>query len=858
MKKTTFPHLSEKIEIRTFDNGLQVYVLPRRGSASVTIQAWVATGSIHEGKYLGWGISHFLEHMLFHGTREFPGNQISEIIASYGGELNAATSAEYTYFYFNLPPMHLESGLTMLDSMIREPLLPEKQFNSERDVILRELAMYKDSPLQNLFETVRMNTLVRHPLRYSTGGFPEQLSLVTPRIMREYHDLRYTPGRTFYVVVGDVEPEKVFEILEKRTSGWPRGILEEPVLPVEEPCLFPRLIRTEFNDPQAYYAAAWQAPGASHPDHIAVNAFADIFGNGDSSRLYEELVKKQMLAQDIIFYSQDLSSMGYAGAAAIGEPGKLPELSARVFDLLQKFAAEGPKEEELECLRNNNRTDYLRALQTNDGIAPLIGKSVLHYGSPSAVDGYLPALEALTGEDLIRVGQRYFSAVSATVVEQYPAGTLRKQKKSADIASSSKPVLTKLKSGQRLLVLEDHTLPLVNFAVLMPGGILNESPEQAGLTRLLAETLSCGCAEYDETEFDRKLELNAIDLNIEAGASALTVGVTCPAEKLPVAMELVAAMMGKPEFPGQAVKRERDTMLSAMQTDLMKPSNAAKDLMRKNLFRKHPFGISRRKQLKTIGKIGPDELRKFYHSVCLSAPKTVFGFSGDLTCKEAEKWTAFLIGSCRWNRYKAQSFPDPDFPEREIRKTAVLPRQQAVVLTVFPGVRSGSPDADIMELIRSDASSMASKLFQTVRNQQGLVYYAHFVCQPGFGFDGFMGYCGATTAAGVPALEKIFRGEISRLAGSGLTRTEFENARRMLLFQLENMRQSPEELLSSLVSAEFTGAGWGYIWNRKKQLQDLTWTAFRNRVKELFTGKKTVTAVILPQAEQGNVENEDR
>ncbi len=847
MKKITFPTLSDKIASRTFANGLRVFAMNRPQSASVRMQAWVSTGSMHEGKYLGSGLSHFLEHMAFHGTREFSGSRISEKIAGYGGELNAATSSEYTNFYFNLPPAYLEQGLTMLDSLVREPLLPEKPFQSEREVILRELAMYKDSPVHTLFETLRANTILRHPMRYPVGGFPELLSGLTPEIMREYHDLRYTPGRTFFVVVGDAEPERVFDILEKRTAHWERGQLAEPVLPSEEPCLFIRRIRTEFDTPQAYYAAAWQSPGAIHPDHIAVHAFADILGNGDSSRLYEELVKKRMLAQDLIFYAQGLSSIGYAGVAAIAEPDKTVELSARFFELLRKFAEEGPKEEELECLRSNQRTDYLRSLQTNEGIAPIIAKSVLHYGSPSAIDHFLPKLDALTGEDLIRVGRRYFSESAATVVEQYPAGILRQRKKTVKADKQPAPVLIRLKSGQKLLMLEDRALPLVNFAMTMPGGLLNEPREKSGLTRLLAETLACGCADYPETEFHRKLELNAIDLNIEAGLSALTVGVTCPAEKLTVAMELVGAMLSRPEFPARAVDRERTAMLDAMKTGLMKPETVAKDIMRKKLFRNHPFGIGRQEQMKTIAALRPADLRKFYREVCLSAPKTVFGFSGDLTRKEAEKWTAFLIRSCTWNDFVPADFPAPEFPVREVRETAVLPRQQAVIFTAMPGVRSGTADADVLSLIRADSISMASRLFQTVRNQQGLVYHAQFSFQPGFGFDGFMGYCGATSAGGCPMLEKIFRDEIVRLAKSALTRKEFENARRMVLFQLDNVRQSPEELLSALIAAEFTGKSWEYFWNSKERLLALTWPEFSRRARKLFSGKKTVTAVVLPE-----------
>lgn len=857
MKKKTFPPLSEQITARQFGNGLRAYVLPRHQSAAVTMQAWIATGSIHEGKYLGCGLSHFLEHMLFQGTREYPGNTIAEKIAACGGELNAATSSEYTCAYFSLPPEYLAEGLAMLDSMIREPLFPAEQFESERSVILRELAMYKDSPIQNLFEEMRMNLLRVHPLRYPTGGFPEKLAELTPDDMREYHKLRYTPDRTFYVIVGDVQPERVFELLEKRTEKWARGCLDEPVLPQEPPCVFRRNVQIEFPAPQAYYAAAWLTPGTVHPDFIAVNAFSDILGNGDSSRLYEELVNRRMLAQDILFYSHALSSTGYSGAAAIAEPGKMHELTGRTFDILQKFIQEGPDDEELECLRCNQKAEYLRALQTNDGIAPLIGKSVLHHGSPDALDFYLPAIDRLDRGELIRVGRQYFQQNAAAAVEQYPSGTLRREKKPPAEGVRHTPKLKKFKSGQRLLFLENHSLPLVNFVVLFPGGILHEPARQAGLTRLLAETLDSGCAKFTETKFDRQLELNAIDLNIEAGASALTIGVTCPAEKTAKAVELISAMLQAPLFPAAAVRRERENLISVIKTNLMKPEKAARNAVCSHLFGKHPFGTSGQQILKNLAGIKPGDLLDFFRSVCLSPTQAVFGFSGDLTEKDAEKWTRQIIRSCTWNRYLRPVFPSPVFPAREARFTAALPRQQAVVFTAMPGVRAGTVEADVTSLVRIDAYSMASRLFRTVRNENGLVYYAHFVGRAGFGFDGYMGYCGATAENGIAALEKIFRDQIKHLASHGLSREEFENARKMLLFQLENISQSPEELLAGLVTAEFTGSGWKHVWNRKEILCSMTHAEFNRTLKKLFTGKKAVTAVILPlpQKEQERHEN---
>lgn len=851
MKKITFPNLSGQIAFRQFANGLRVFVLPRPETMSVTMQAWVATGSIHEDRYLGSGLSHFLEHMLFQGSREFPGNQISEKVAAFGGNLNAATSAEYTYAWFSLPPEYLKDGLTMLDSMIREPVLPEKQFASEREVILRELAMYNDSPVHNLLGKLRMTVLQTHPLRFDTGGFPDLLAQVTPEIMREYHDERYTPGRTFYVVTGAAEPEQVFDILGKRTEKWPRGSLAEPVIPQESPCIFQRRVETVFPDPMAYYASAWQTPGARHPDYTAVNAFADILGNGDSSRFYEELVNRRRLAQDILFYALAIGSTGYSGTIAEAKPENIHELSGRVFDILRQFIRTGPDKTELERLRNTHRADFLRALQTNEGIACLMAKSVLHYGSPSAIDSYLPRLDSLTADDLIRVGELYFSENAASVVEQYPEGSAKTRPRTAAEQSVSAPELHAFQTGQQVLLLQDHRLPLVNLVIRMPGGRNNEKKKQYGLSKLLAATLDSGCERYAEQEFDRILELNAIDLDIESSSESLTVSVNAPREKMPTAVALVSAMLSQPMFPEDAVERERENLLDEIRTSLLKPKTVAVEMVRKRLFGKHPGGFGRKELLQTIASVKADDLRRFFHDICLSSPKTVIAFSGDLNWKEAEKWAGKIIDSCSWNRYCPPAVPEPAFPEQDSRETASLPREQACVFTAMRGVRSGTPDLEFLNLVRMDASSMASRLFNILRNQNGLVYDAHFSLTPGAGCSGYMGFCGATKTEGIPVLEKIFKTEIRHLARHGLSRAEFENARKMMTFHLRELHQTPDTMLQLLSYAVFTGLGWEYIWNREARLNKLKYESVNRRIKELFSVPALVTAVTLPKDKQG-------
>ena len=167
------------------------------------------------------------------------------------------------------------------------------------------------------------------------------------------------------------------------------------------------------------------------------------------------------------------------------------------------------------------------------------------------------------------------------------------------------------------------------------------------------------------------------------------------------------------------------------------------------------------------------------------------------------------------------------------------------------GVRSGTPDLEVLNLVRMDASSMASRLFNILRNQNGLVYDAHFSLTPGAGCSGYMGFCGATKTEGIPVLEKIFKTEIRHLARHGLSRAEFENARKMMTFHLRELHQTPDTMLQLLSYAVFTGLGWEYIWNREARLNKLKYESVNRRIKELFSVPALVTAVTLPKDKQG-------
>ena len=253
------PSLAENTFCTALPNGMKIFVCPRPGSGTVFTQAVIRTGSIHEGEFLGCGLSHFLEHMVFSGTETHPGHtDIADRVNALGGSLNASTGYNSTQYYIEIPPAAVKEALDMLYGMIALPLFPEERFQHEKNVILRESAMRNDSPYTLLHETLLKTAFTRYPARVPIIGYPEKIKEVDRDRMKAYYDLRYSPVRTAFVVAGDVEVQEVVDHLAGLASGWRLGRIDEPVIPAEPDQTSPQIENTFYNDPLAWIALAYR------------------------------------------------------------------------------------------------------------------------------------------------------------------------------------------------------------------------------------------------------------------------------------------------------------------------------------------------------------------------------------------------------------------------------------------------------------------------------------------------------------------------------------------------------------------------------------------------------------------------
>src|SRR5438445_5309340 len=228
------PAIPAGVKVTTLENGLAIIVREDHSAPVVSAQAWCMAGSVHEGKWLGAGLSHVLEHMLFKGTTTRPGSRIDQEVQEAGGYMNAFTSFDRTVYHIDVPNTGAKVAIDILCDVMQHASLPAEEIAKEKQVILREMDMNQDDPGRRsgrrLFETA----YTRSPYRLTVIGYPDIFNELQPEDIATYYRKRYAPNNVFFVVAGDVKAgEVVAQIREAYAKSKAKAIA--PVVLPEEP-----------------------------------------------------------------------------------------------------------------------------------------------------------------------------------------------------------------------------------------------------------------------------------------------------------------------------------------------------------------------------------------------------------------------------------------------------------------------------------------------------------------------------------------------------------------------------------------------------------------------------------------------
>lgn len=395
-----------KVRQTRLENGLQIVTAKLEDARSLTINVVVGTGSRFENYSINGGVSHFLEHLLFKGSKKYPSAQaIAEAVDAVGGYNNAYTGEDVTSFYIKVPARHGDLALDILCDMVKNPLLDPVEIDRERGVIVEEMNVFRDDPPRFIGTLVPELIFPDNPLGRDIIGSEEVIRAIPREDIAEYQKLHYRPNNLVVAVAGAVDHDRIVE--QVREALGDMAPKEQPEFaPVPEQVARERAVTHAKDTAQAHFMIASRGYSYDDPDEPASRVVAAILGRGMSSRLFTNVRERQGLAYTVFAEVNSFVDTGLFEAYAGVNLDKIEQALSSVLHELELIRKEPVDEAELNKAKQQLRAGLEMSLENNASIADRIGLQLVLLGRVKPIDEMIAGIEAVTAADVQRVARK--------------------------------------------------------------------------------------------------------------------------------------------------------------------------------------------------------------------------------------------------------------------------------------------------------------------------------------------------------------------------------------------------------------------------------------------------------------------
>jgi len=419
------------IEESVLANGLKVLLVERQGAPVASVWAWYRVGSRNERLGIT-GASHWVEHMLFKGGREFGKGEIFKEVAKHGGVNNGFTHYDFTAYFETLPASALDLGLRIEADRMAHAQFDPAEVESERSVIISEREGAENQPAYVLDEEINATAFREHPYRWSVLGYKADLRVMTRGDLFGYYRTYYAPNNAFLVVAGQFDGAGLLTRIEELYGGIPRG--EEPPTPcIGEPeQQAEREVTLRRAGGAALVRAVFHAPAVTDSDLYPLTVASTVLGGahgmgmggsvgGRTSRLHVALVRKELASGAYAHCHWSVDPHLYSAGATVRHGVEPARTEAALLAELKRLADEPPSAEELEKARTQIRAAFAYGWDSATGIGGVVG-SCEAVDSYHRLNTYLDRVDAVGADDVARVAAKYFHASNRTIGRFIPTG----------------------------------------------------------------------------------------------------------------------------------------------------------------------------------------------------------------------------------------------------------------------------------------------------------------------------------------------------------------------------------------------------------------------------------------------------
>ncbi len=404
----------------SLENGLKAIVIPMDSPGLVAYYSVVRTGSRDEYEPGHTGFAHFFEHMMFRGTKKYPGNVYDHLITEMGADANAYTSNDLTCYHLNFAKEDLEKVMELESDRFQNLSYSEQAFKTEAGAVHGEYLKGLSSPWQVLFEKVYETAFRVHTYRHTTIGFKKDIEAMPTmyKYSLSFFNRYYRPENVVLLIVGDVDPEQTKELVQKYYGNWEKGYVP-PKIPVEPEQKRERRAEVKFDGRTLPILSINYKSLAFDPQNVEMAA-CYLLGDlifGETSDLYKKLVLKEQRVQ---FIGADFSSNRDPGLLSIftmvKDENDVSNVEQEIYKAIEYFQDNYVDEKKLNDLKSNMKYGFLMSLNTPDNVAGNLARFIAMTGGISAVDELYQSLEKVTPEDIINAANKFLVKQKRTVV----------------------------------------------------------------------------------------------------------------------------------------------------------------------------------------------------------------------------------------------------------------------------------------------------------------------------------------------------------------------------------------------------------------------------------------------------------
>jgi predicted Zn-dependent peptidase len=390
----------------TLPNGLRIIAEKIPHFRSVSVGLWIGSGSQYETRQQG-GISHFIEHMLFKGTKKRTAREIAEAMDAVGGQLNAFTSKECTCFYAKVVDENLPLAMDVITDIVLNSVISTQELEKEKGVILEEISMAEDSPEDLVSELIMLAQFGDQPLARPILGTEESVGSLTRAKLLHYYKKFYRPENAVLALAGNYDWENVLRMSEEFLGGWEPG---EPGPSYRTRPAKPQTIRREKEIEQLHLTMAYPGVPQDSDEIYPLSILNSVLGGAMSSRLFQSIREERGLAYTVYSYPASYSDSGIFAVYAGTSIEYAPEVLKLIRQEVEKITREGLTKQEFDQARAQLKGSYILGLESTSSRMNALGRRKLLLNAEQTEEEVIAKIDAITYDQVFQLTRKLLSA----------------------------------------------------------------------------------------------------------------------------------------------------------------------------------------------------------------------------------------------------------------------------------------------------------------------------------------------------------------------------------------------------------------------------------------------------------------